>query len=928
MTLNTVYGRLLATFQNRQPAAGSRCLRHIGLSLVVFGLSVSLAAAEPAKRMFNIEANLATQSLTDYARQAHTQLGYDVDIVNDVFTNAVMGEYDSAEALELLLEDTGLEAEYGERGIYIRRVPEREVSGGTEERAPAVAETSSLGYTRTVAAAAQAAVAQGQASQGTEADEDNDEQKRLLDQIIVTGTRIKGVNDKFSPVTQISREEMDLAGFDNLADVFETLPQNFGGGVTPDDPTLAPGSGPGNASVNLRGLGTQATLILLNGNRLASGGAGANFVDVSTIPASAIERVEILTDGASAIYGSDAIAGVVNIILRDDYHGAETRLYGGTITDGGGDQLKAAQTLGWSGDRGHAMVTYEYSVEDELDAKQKDFAVNAIEPTELLPLTQRQSVFASAGANLTDRIKLSVDGYYNDRESEQFTSTRGNFISQSFTKTDVQQYGTAFGLDVVLSDNWEANFTAAYSKSDHFSDNARDSENPFAVGGELKSTVTEVLSLDGTVEGSLFNIGDEAARGVLGFQHRSEKADQFIVRTPLESVLLDSDKSRDVFAVFGELLLPIITDTNRMPGIQNLELTVAARYEDYEDVGSSLDPKVGLAWSPVTGLNVRGTYGTSFRAPRLDQLADLIGVATLSIWVDPDSPDGESVALSIDGFREDLDPEDATTWTAGFDLAPESLDGFSLRVTYFNTEFRDQIGFPSRPLDQDGRFVNVAGLVVRGVSQDSVQDFCARATIGCFDLSDFFPSLGGLSLEDVEVLLDHRLQNLSRSTVAGVDFEASYDFSNASGDWRLSLAGTHLTDFEQQVAPITPVEDRLNTFGNPVELRMRGGVQWRTRAMTTSLNMNYTSDYSDAEVPTGDFRIDSFVTFDTSIRLNLGELGNSTLAERAFLTLSATNFLNEDPPKIGDVPLRTSVFDGANANPAGRTVGLLLTKQF
>ena len=887
------------------------------LLLPIFG-NAAFAEETEATFEFHIDAQAADLALTEFAEQADLTLVFPDELVREKNANALIGTYTLEEGAKILLSGTGLNPTFSNRVVMSIAIDEPSMSEGENMDIKKKA-----GFLASVAA-----VFTGANAQEPETSDDSEAQEDVLEQIIVTGSRIKGVQDQFSPVTQISREEMDLAGQDNLSDIFESLPQNFGGGVTPDDPTLVGGSGPGNASVNLRGLGTEATLILLNGRRLAPGGSGAQFVDVSTIPASAIERVEILIDGASAIYGSDAIAGVVNIVLRDDYDGAETRLYGGTITDGGGDQLKAAQTLGWSGDRAHAMVTYEYSVEDELDAKQKDFAVNAIEPTELLPFTKRQSVFASAGAKLTDRIELSVDGYYNDRDSEQFTSVSGNFPSQSFTTTDVQQHGSAFGLDVVLSDNWEATFSAAYSKSDHFSDQTRDSDNPTVVGGELKSTVTEVLSLDGTVEGSLFNIGNEPARGVLGVQHRSEKADQFIVRKLVGSVSLDSDKGRDIFAVFGELFLPIISDSNRMPGIHTLELIVAARYEDYDDVGSTLDPKVSLAWSPMTGLNIRGTYGTSFRAPQLFQIVDRVDIASLGIWVDPDSPGGESVALAVSGSRDDIDPEHSTTWTAGFDFSPDFLDGFSLRLTYFNTEFEDQVGFPSRPLDQSGRFVDFTGLVVRGISQESVQDFCDRATIGCFDLSNFFPSLGDLSLVDVEVLLDQRQQNLSLSQVAGVDFEASYEFSSASGDWRFFLAGTRLTVFEQQVAPVTPVDDRLNTFGNPVELKMRGGVQWRTKSMTTSLYVNHTGDYVDEDVPTGDFRIDSFVTADASVRLDLGELGSSTLAEGAFLTLSATNFLNEDPPNIGEVPLRSSVFDGANANPAGRTIGLLLTKQF
>lgn len=147
-----------------------------------------------------------------------------------------------------------------------------------------------------------------------------------LESIEVTGTRIKG-GAVPSPVISISAARIQEEDFSDLGEVIRSVPQNFSGGQNPGvlSGNLA-GAGnanqnmTGGASLNLRGLGADATLTLLNGRRLAYGGF-TQAVDLSAIPVEAVERLEIVADGASAIYGSDAVGGVGNVILKRDYDG-------------------------------------------------------------------------------------------------------------------------------------------------------------------------------------------------------------------------------------------------------------------------------------------------------------------------------------------------------------------------------------------------------------------------------------------------------------------------------------------------------------------------------------------------------------------------------------------------------------------------------
>ncbi|MBL8513919.1 MAG: TonB-dependent receptor plug domain-containing protein, partial [Betaproteobacteria bacterium] len=155
-----------------------------------------------------------------------------------------------------------------------------------------------------------------------------------IEKIEVTGSNIKRVDaETIAPVQIITKEEIERSGKQTITEVLRTLPINSTGGL--NDITGSNSFSSGASTVSLRGLGSAATLVLLNGRRIAPyGGANPNFgqsavVNLDALPLDVVERVEILKDGASAIYGSEAVAGVVNIILRKDFKGA---LAGGSFS--------------------------------------------------------------------------------------------------------------------------------------------------------------------------------------------------------------------------------------------------------------------------------------------------------------------------------------------------------------------------------------------------------------------------------------------------------------------------------------------------------------------------------------------------------------------------------------------------------------------
>lgn len=228
-----------------------------------------------------------------------------------------------------------------------------------------------------IASYCSAIVAQQSAPQATER-----ELAQTLERVIITGSRLPQIEGETAlPVQIITREEIERSGITTPAQLLELVPAN----VNSFNDAMAVDSGarPGLSAVNLRGLGGGATLVLINGRRLANYAFDGARVDVNSIPLAAIDRVEILKDGASAIYGSDAIAGVINFILRKDYTGAEVSGYGSITQHGGGETWLASSTIGFgslAADRYNAFVTATFQKNEALRAAERDISRTGYRP--------------------------------------------------------------------------------------------------------------------------------------------------------------------------------------------------------------------------------------------------------------------------------------------------------------------------------------------------------------------------------------------------------------------------------------------------------------------------------------------------------------------------------------------------------------------
>jgi len=203
-------------------------------------------------------------------------------------------------------------------------------------------------------------------------DTGSDQDSQKLETITVTGSRIRKADvETAQPIVVMDRAAIEKQGFNSVADILQNMPEAGTPPISRSE-VLASGEAVGGYYISLRNLGNNRTLVLINGKRLGSTTGGDQ--DLSQIPIAAIDRIEVLKDGASAIYGADAIAGVVNIITRKNYDGAEASAYVGQYDDDDGAIQTYSMTFGAHSDRGSITLSAEYSKEDPVWAKDRWFS--------------------------------------------------------------------------------------------------------------------------------------------------------------------------------------------------------------------------------------------------------------------------------------------------------------------------------------------------------------------------------------------------------------------------------------------------------------------------------------------------------------------------------------------------------------------------
>ena len=238
-----------------------------------------------------------------------------------------------------------------------------------------VRHTGRMGSALAVIMAAEALAPQASRSQTP------NENAQVLQEVVVTGTLIRRAEMQMpSPLTVITSAEIANSGFTQVADVLRSLSADNSGTI----PTaFGSGFAAGSSGVALRGLTVNSTLVLVNGRRVAdyalADDGQRSFVDLNTLPLEAVDRIEVLRDGASSLYGADAIAGVINIIMRSSFQGVKIEAEAGTSQHGGGNMGRVSATAGTGdliSDRFNAFISFEYQKDGRITVGQRPFPFN------------------------------------------------------------------------------------------------------------------------------------------------------------------------------------------------------------------------------------------------------------------------------------------------------------------------------------------------------------------------------------------------------------------------------------------------------------------------------------------------------------------------------------------------------------------------
>ncbi len=349
---------------------GGGCLMRLSvvatcLCCCLIGFSAADDAHASIRKFTNIPAEGLGPALQMLARDRNFQIVFVSEELANVRTQGAIGEFTPEEALKRLLTGTGLTYKYlDDKTVTI--VPASAAGSGqatTQNAASGSSDDASSskegkkGSSRDFRVAQVAQVDQGSAGPQTVGDDQNSDNKKKkeegLSEIVVTGSRIPTVaGNEVQPVRSYTRADIESSGQTTIGDFLNTLPD-----VSINSNQAGYGTFAGQTSVQLHGLPLGTTLLLLNGRQVETSYFG--FFDLNNIPVSAIERIEVLPVGSSAIYGSDALGGAVNIILRQNLSGLEVNAKAGSA-NGGASEKDADLAWGKSGDRGAISLIASY----------------------------------------------------------------------------------------------------------------------------------------------------------------------------------------------------------------------------------------------------------------------------------------------------------------------------------------------------------------------------------------------------------------------------------------------------------------------------------------------------------------------------------------------------------------------------------------
>lgn len=815
-----------------------------------------------------------------------------------------------------------------------------------------------------------------------------------LEEVVVTGTSIRGIAPMGAEPVVYGRADIEADSPVDIRDALSNVPQISNFGTDADQSTSNRFRTAGYQPI-IHNLGIYATLTLFNGHRMADVGGEAVFPDPSILPTIAIQRVDVIADGASAIYGSDAVAGVVNFVYRRGVEGFEASMTEGIDPKTTWSNRNVGALWGHKFDRGEVMVAYEYSKADRPKVQEFPFIAEAnhtsfggidqrstnceystvrfrtttyygpnLTPTvyrcnpnggtDLAQDGERHTALVTGRYNLTDAVELwselnfsdyksySVAGWgnggrwqFNLLSSSPFfvvpaganpagiTSelVRGDGVGifgyRTRNANSTVQGGT-FGANIDIGHEWQTSVMVHRSRTfDYIDDPGLDLQNvgtlansgifnPFsltansdAVKARINNGFTQLNDASQTLtelsvkaDGPVFAVPAGNVMAAIGVGQRTQHLQQLqsggCPKCSFYQIVRNDDIERGVVSVFGEMVVPLVSDLNAKPGIKKLSLSFAGRYDDYDGLDAQFNPKFGIDWSITDSIRVHGTAGKSYVAPNIGLITSIFGVPQPAITAAVNGVNYNFDIYNLGGGNPALEPEKAKSYTFGVNWAPEFIDGLKMGVNYYHVKYSNLIYKPTRAdVLTNAAFVNSRVLGTFDAATKTYLPFSAAYVAQL--IASAPPQTPITPGQTFNMAFNSFAINLGTRVHAGYDVDVGYDVDTRFGKLGLGVVANKQTKYDEEVVPGSGYFSRIAT-GDAPAWATRFHAQWQPPGIPLRVGLvsNYKSGYSDP-APVG--KVSSYLTHNLTVAYDFEKVLNG-------LTLQARvrNLTDKRPP--------------------------------
>ena len=812
-----------------------------------------------------------------------------------------------------------------------------------------------------------------------------EEESADVERIEVTGSRIKRTDlEGASPVTVITTEDMKIEGNFTVADALRGSTFNSFGSFSERSGSSAQSQ----ATVNLRGAGSNRTLVLLDGKRLpGSPTLGGQSANLNSIPMAAVERIEILTDGASSTYGSDAIAGVVNVILKKNYEGLEFNIGAGhRDRDEGTTSSEFSVIGGFSTDKGNITFAFDHQKRLGISDGARDFTaaraedldgdgkiqiytdetdgwsyyganVASLDFSEIQPSPLCDELIAEYGEDTFKRMSMDVAwgpgsevcafAYANVSYNRASIDRNTVFVDANYEVADgIEWFGRAmfvqnssFGRYAPPAAPW-SNMSADNAHNPYGTDgnkgyfrwvgignrdgNVDDYNQDYLTGlrGELdwnnatwevyyhrniadnKSVGQYYLSYGGLAHNIANGIDLGSEEGIANMkattlQESESTFDQYYAGIGFDMFELpggtvahyfgmeyqeityadtydgqseagliggsagnSSSGVRDITAFFYEMAMPVTDD---------VEVNIAARYDDYSDFGDNTAPKVSVRWQALDNLVVRASYSEAFRAPGLDEMN---AATTFSAESAIDYASGATTSAQYDTYYKsnpNLGPETSEYTNLG--LAWDVTDTFGIKLDYFNLSIDDVIQTKTVQalLDDEAKGL-ITALAPDADTSDETFYLKRASGPGSRLLEAGTGYFNGIGFD-----------------IEGIDLAFNANFETGFGDFGFNMVNSFTLAYEEERGG--QIVDTAGWSGQP-DFKSVATLSWTMDDHSFAWNSNYTDSTSENEKLVNDVweidgELDSWLIHNVTYTYHAGDYGS--------IMFTINNLTDEDP---------------------------------